>query len=130
MIKKTAIMIAILGILSSGVTMAKKQIYWIDEGITVLAFLGDIYSADVKPVKFTMYEKQKIRLFHKKSGPGIYAFHLPGTVVKGYEGKKVTVEDDGYFLVKATIVRKNQFKTKQSMKRETKVPWWPWEQIK
>jgi len=130
MIKRTAIMIAILGILSAGMSVAKKQTYWVDEGVTVLVFLGNIHSLDFKPVKFTMYEKQKIRLFHKKSGPGIYAFHLPGTTIKGHQGKKITVEEDGYFLAKVKDIRKHEFKNKSSLKRKTKAPWWPWDQMK
>jgi len=129
MVKKAAVLFAILGILTGG-AMAKKQVYWIDKDMTVLAFLGDIHGLALEPVRFTMHEKQKIRLFHKRSGPGIYAFHLPGTIITGYDGEKIKVKANGYFLVKVKDIRKSEFRKKSSMKRGTKVPWWPYDQIK
>ena len=98
----------------------KERIYWIDEGITVLVFIGNPHSLKLTPVKMTTYKKQVIKLFHKRSGPGVYAFYLPGFVSKDVFGKRSIVSDDGFFMVKRRFIRSTEYKKKISMKYKTK----------
>ena len=96
----------------------ERNVYWIDKGVPVLAFIGNPHSLKLKPVRFTTSEKQPINLFHKKSGPGIYAFYLPELAVQSTIGKR-TLSMDGYFLVKRRLVRTSQYKKKVSLKSKT-----------
>jgi hypothetical protein len=98
---------------------AKTKLYWIDKGITVLAFIGNPYSQNIIPIKLTSSKKQKIRLFHKKSGPGIYAFYLKGLSIKNKHGQIKTVTKRGFFLVKRSQTRLHEYKRKYSMKNRT-----------
>jgi len=93
-----------------------KKIYWIDEDITVLTFLGNPYSKNVTPIKVTTSKKQKIYLFHKKSGPGIYAFYLEGLSTKNQFGMTIVMDKKGFFLAKSKEVRLSRYKKKISMK--------------
>lgn len=98
---------------------ARGDYYWIDANRSVLVFIGDPYSLNLETAKYTTYKKQRIKLFHKKSGPGIYAFDLEGLIIQGMFGKRFTVKEKGYFLAKKRYVRKNKYKKKASMKHKT-----------
>jgi hypothetical protein len=67
----------------------------------------------------TTYEKQKINLFHKKSGPGLYTFYLPGLVYKDYFGHRQQINKEGYFITKRRLVRASKYKLKSSLKYKT-----------
>jgi hypothetical protein len=89
--------------------------YWIDKGTKVLAF-----SETGNPIRYVIFENQKISLFHTRSGGGQYAFKLMGISVVGYQGMRQIVIDDGYFLCSKRKIRKTEFKKKTSMKYKTK----------
>jgi hypothetical protein len=110
--------LAVLLIITLTAIAADSGLYWVDKNVTVLAFLGKPYSLNLDAVKYTTHQRQLIRLFHKRSGRGIYAFHLKGLVITKF-GKRVTVKNEGYFLVKKNQIRKGYYKTKTSMKYQT-----------
>jgi len=119
MIKHILIIIICFSLVTgSSAAYKKKKVYWIDKGITVLAFIGDPHSLKLTPVRFKTYEKQVIKLFHKKSGPGIYAFYLPGLKVRDMFGGKRIITN-GYFMVKKRFIRSTEYKKKVSMKHKT-----------
>lgn len=117
--KKLIFIIVVICFLSPSVH-AKTKFYWVDKGIIVLAFIGNPYSQNVIPIKLTSSKKQRIRLFHKKSGPGIYAFYLKGFSVKNSHGQIKTVTKKGFFLVKRSQTRLHEYRRKYSMKYKTK----------
>ena len=121
MIKYISIIIIMCFVLSTGSSAynKKKKVYWIDKGVTVLAFIGNPHSLKLHPVRFTTYKKQVIKLFHKKSGPGIYAFYLPGFAAKDIFGGERIIPYDGYFMVKKRFIRSPEDKKKISMKHKT-----------
>ncbi len=98
----------------------EDETYWIGANITVLTFLGNPHSHQLKPVKFTTAVKQKVKLFHKKSGRGIYAFYLMNLIVLDEEGKRKLVRANGYFLAKRRQVSTSYWLPKTSMKKKTK----------
>ncbi len=79
---------------------AGQNYYWMDANQSVLVFIGNPYSLNLETAKYITYKKQRIKLFHKKSGPGIYAFDLAGLIVHGTFGKGTIIRDKGYFLAK------------------------------
>jgi len=97
-----------------------RETYWIGPNVTVLTFIGNPYSLDLKPIKLVTYKKQRITLFHKNSGPGIYAFLLPDLIVLGIDNKRTKVKTNGYFLVKKKQISKTYWLKKTSMKYKTK----------
>lgn len=97
----------------------KTTNYWVGPGVTVLVFIGDPHSLDLQMVRMTTAEKQQIKLFHKRSGPGLYAFYLPGLVYKDDFGNKQTITKDGWFIAKKRLVRASRFKVKKSLKAKT-----------
>lgn len=115
----TAIVISL--ILSTGISAKKndRTIYWIDGGRTMLAFIGNPNSLKLKPVKFTTSRMQTIKLLHKKSGPGIWAFKLPGLVIVDSFGQERFVMTNGYILVKKKWIRSTKWKKKVSLKYRT-----------
>ncbi len=118
---KYLLMAIIISITLSTVSSAKNKnetLYWIDGGITVLGFVGDPHSLKLIPIRFTTYEQQTIKLFHKKSGWGLYAFYLPDLVVRVSGGKSI-IMDDGYIIVKKRHIRSTAWKKKFSMKKKT-----------
>jgi hypothetical protein len=120
--KKLIYLFTLLVLLTIGSTAiaADSGFYWIDKNVTVLAFLGNRYSLNLHPVKYTTYQRQLIRLFHKRSGGGIYAFHLRGLIISK-SSRRVTLKQEGYFLVKKSQIRKGYYKIKTSMKYQTMV---------
>lgn len=98
----------------------KRTTYWIDGNKTMLAFIGDPNSLKLTPVKFTTSKTQTIKLLHKKSGPGLWAFKLPGLVVKDSFGRERVVMNNGYILVKRRWIRSSEWKKKISLKYKTK----------
>lgn len=78
---------------------AADKVYIINPEVEVLGFLGDPGSLDVIPMKFVTAEKQLARLLHKRSGPGLYAFHIYGLVVKSGSGIPYAVASDGFFVI-------------------------------
>lgn len=98
---------------------AQKREYWIDGGREVLAFIGDPGSNQTLVVKLTLGEKQKVKLFHKKSGPGLYAFDIYGLVVKNNDDLSV-LHMHGFFIAKKSWVRSTEWKEKISMKYKTR----------
>lgn len=98
---------------------SSPKIYWVDKDLTLLAFVGKPTSSSVTPKKIVTYEKQQIKLFHKKSGRGIYAFYLKGLITRDYLGLKA-IEPEGFFLVKRKNVRLSRYKKKVSKKYETR----------
>jgi len=97
----------------------KRTTYWIDGGITMLGFIGDPNTLKVTPVKFTTSKTQPIKLLHKKSGPGIWAFKLPGLEIKDSFGRERVVMNNGYILVKRRWIRTTVWKKKTSLKYKT-----------
>jgi len=97
----------------------KTKHYWVDAGVTVLVFIGDPHSLDLQMVRMTTAEKQQIKLFHKRSGPGLYAFYLPGLVYKDDFGNKQITTKDGWFIAKKRLVRVSCYKIKSSLKAKT-----------
>lgn len=114
------IIILFILLASTGFCAEDNDVYWIDKDVTVLAFVGHPHSLKVEPVKYTTFINQKVDLFHKKSGPGIYAFYLPGLVVKDSYGRPFKIRKEGYFLVKKRLLRKQRYEAKVSKKKETK----------
>ena len=99
--KKFLLTILIVLVVSTTGSLAESRpegIYYISKNVKVLAFLGDPHSLNVTPLRLTSFEHQKIRLFHKKSGPGIYAFYIDGFRYKDGDDYEV-VREKGYFLV-------------------------------
>ena len=105
--------LVVLLTISSTAIAADSGFYWIDENVTVLAFLGDHYSLNLHPTKYTTHRRQLIKLFHKRSGGGMYAFHLKGLVITK-SGKAITLRNKGYFLIKKNQIRKGYYKIKTS----------------
>jgi hypothetical protein len=98
--KKPIIMLICLGILFIGTSsFAKTKYYRIKKNTEVLVFLGVPGSNEVIPVKYTTARDQNIKLFHKRSGPGIYAFYLEDLLIKDGSTEKVA-KGQGYFLAK------------------------------
>ena len=83
----------------------KTKYYKISGDVTVLAFVGPIGNRVVDPVKYTTAYAQVITILHKKSGPGLWAFHLPGLVAIDGTGQSFTVESEGYFVAKRRQVK-------------------------
>jgi hypothetical protein len=100
---------------------AESGYFWIDKDAKVLIFIGDPHRLNLKVAKSITYEKQRVKLFHKKSGPGIYAFDLAGLIVRNMFGDRATIKDKGYFLAKKRQVSKKQYGKKTSMKHKTKI---------
>lgn len=98
----------------------EKETFWIRSNTTVLCFLGKPTGLDLKTIKLTTYKKQEVVLFHKDSGPGIYAFFIKGLVVFDDNGKDTKVKTVGYFLAKRSQVTKDFWFKKESMKYKTK----------
>lgn len=118
---KQIIGISIIVLLVSCLTLcgdasAKDHYYWINKNVTVLVFIGNPHGLEFEYERYTTSQSQRIKLFHKRSGYGIYAFHLTGLMIKGEDGP---VEKEGYFLVKKRHIRKDRYKIKQSMKLKT-----------
>jgi hypothetical protein len=84
----------------------KNLFYIIPKGTTVLAFIGDPHSLNVKPIRLTSYEDQNILIFHRKSGPGIWAFYLKGFSHLTSNGTKTIIPNDGYFMVSKRKIRR------------------------
>lgn len=104
-----------------GVLDAKdKEAFWIDKDVTVLVFAGDPYSARVQPIKLTTFERQQITLFHKDSGPGIYAFFVKGLIIYGKTGKRAKAKIDGYFLAKRSQVSESYRLEQKAKKHQIK----------
>lgn len=120
-INKLILMLIAISILMAGPAYAKKKqrVYFLDKGITVLTFIGKKDSLRVTPVKLTSYESQQLHLFHKKSGPGVYAFHLEGFVYKNKHGFRKVSQQEGYFMVRKRHLRVSRFYEKRSMKYKT-----------
>ena len=118
--KKLICLFTLVVLLTIGSTAIAEDsgFYWIDKNVTVLAFLGNLNSLNLHPVKYTTYNRQLIRLFHKRSGGGMYAFHLKGLVITKF-GKRITLRNKGYFLIKKNQIRKGYYKIKTSMKYQT-----------
>jgi len=94
---------------------SSKKEYWIDKDVTVLAFVdGD------KIAKFKTFERQRIKLLHKRSGGGQYAFHLYGLVVYDVLKQRKMLIDEGFFLYSKRKVRTFKYKRKIPMKYKTK----------
>jgi len=91
----------------AGSAFAKKSndIYWVKKNVTVLVFIGDPNSLKLKTVQYTTSIKQRINLFHKKSGPGVYAFYLPGLIIVE-DGIIRKIKENGYFLVRRRHLQK------------------------
>jgi hypothetical protein len=108
-------------ILSMSVTShgAKTTEYWIDAGREVLVFIGDPGTTETTTVKFKIGQKQIIRLMHKKSGYGLYAFHLRGLVIQDEYGEKKVIDSDGFFIAKKSWLRSTAWKKKTSLKHKT-----------
>ena len=120
MIKYITIIIICLALVTGSSAYNKREkVYWIDKGITVLVFIGNPHSLKLTPVRMITYKKQVIKLFHKKSGPGIYAFYLPGFVSKDIFGRERIITYDGYFMVKRRFIRSTEYKKKISLKHKT-----------
>lgn len=83
----------------------KTLFYVIPKGTKVLAFVGDPHSLNVKPIRLTSYEDQPVLIFHKKSGPGVWSFYLKG-FEHNEQGRKVTISDNGYFMVSRRKLRR------------------------
>jgi len=98
---------------------AESGYYWIDKDVKVLVFIGNPHSLNLQLEKSTTYERQLVKLFHKRSGPGIYAFDLAGLIVRNMFGNRATIKDRGYFLAKRRHVNKHQYKKKTSIKEQT-----------
>lgn len=107
--KKIIMLACVLGLLaSSGTAIAKKSNnYWIKKNVTVLVFIGEPNSLKLKTVKYTTSTKQRINLFHKRSGPGVYAFYLPGLIIVE-DGITRKIKQNGYFLVKKRHLQKSR----------------------
>ena len=120
-LKRLVILIICISLLTTPAFSKQNKIkhYWIDKGVPLLVFIGDPHSLDLQMVRMTTYEKQEIKLFHKKSGPGLYAFYLPGLVYKDDFGNKQTITKNGWFIAKKRLVRGTEYKIKQSMKKKT-----------
>ena len=112
--------ISLLGFCDGSVHAAQTKEYWIDEGREVLAFIGDPSDLQVKPAKFKIAKTQKIRLIHKKSGPGVYAFDIKGVVILGENGRHHVIRVPGFIMVKAKYLRTTKYKKKESLKLKTK----------
>lgn len=103
--KKFFILVVCLSILSIGApALASDTYYQIKKDIKVLAFIGDPNSRKCKPVRYTTAIDQKIKLLHKKSGPGVYAFYLEGLLVKGEDSMMSIINDQGYFLARTKYI--------------------------
>lgn len=98
----------------------EEQYYWIDKWVTVLGFVGDPNSLNFTPVKFITYRKQRIKLFHKKSGPGLYAFYLPNLLIQNEYGLENSVWRNGFFVVKKSQVRLHKYANKISLKYKSR----------
>ena len=92
------VILIVVSVTSSSAESSLKGIYYISKNVKVLAFYGDPHSLNVTPLRLTSSERQKIRLFHKKSGPGIYAFYIEGFKYKTDDDYEV-VREKGYFLI-------------------------------
>jgi len=99
---------------------SEPEYYWIDSDQRILAFVGKPHARVIKPVLFETATKQRILLFHKDSGPGVWAFYLKGLVVKDQDGFAKSVRKDGFFVVKKRLVRENRYSKKVSLKEKTK----------
>ena len=84
---------------------AGDKYYVIKPNVKVLAFIGDPGSLDTTPVSYVTAEKQVILLMHKRSGPGLYAFHLQGLLVKTDSGVPYSVDSTGFIVVKRKHVK-------------------------
>lgn len=83
---------------------ADDTYYRIQKDVRVLAFLGDPGSSRCTTTKYVTAIDQTVRLLHKKSGPGVYAFHLEGLMVK--EGSIMSViKEQGYFLARTKYIK-------------------------
>jgi hypothetical protein len=87
-------------------TAIAQDFYRINKDVKVLAFVGKPSSLNTKAVQYTTAVKQYITLFHKRSGPNLYAFHLKGLIVKGKDGEPRTVKNDGFIVVKKRLLKK------------------------
>jgi len=79
--------------------------YVIEADVTVLAFVGPIGSLDTTPMKYVTAKRQVVKLLHKKSGPGIWAFHLYRVMVRDDQGNMTMLKEDGYFITKRKLVK-------------------------
>ena len=84
---------------------ARDYYYVIKPNVKVLAFIGDPGSLDTIPESYVTAEEQVVLLMHKKSGPGLYAFHLQGLLVKSDSGVPYSVDSTGFIVVKRRHVR-------------------------
>lgn len=95
-------------VLAFGVVKAyagKSLFYILPKGTPVLAFIGNPHSDELKPVRLTSFEDQTILLFHRKSGPGIWAFYLRGfSHLDPHKGKTIIAEQ-GYFIISKRKIR-------------------------
>ena len=98
----------------------EQEYYWVDGGVKVLAFVGDPYGRVNEPVQYETAYTQRILLFHKDSGPGVYAFLLPGLVVKTETRWPIMIYKKGFFLLRKSLIRETEFHQKTSLKSETK----------
>lgn len=112
--------ISLLGFCEGGAHAAQNKDYWIDSDREVLTFIGDPTSLKTVVVKFKTSRKQKIRLIHKKSGPGLYAFNLYGLYVMDSNGKETVIRLQGMFVAKKRWLRTTNWKPKTSLKHKTK----------
>ena len=119
--KRFIILIICISLLTTPAFSKQKKTkhYWVDAGVTVLVFIGDPHSLDLQMVRMTTAEKQQIKLFHKRSGPGLYAFYLPGLVYKDDFGNKQITTQEGWFIAKKRLVRVSYYKVKSSLKAKT-----------
>jgi hypothetical protein len=100
-----SIMLCISLLAISSTALAKDQYYKIRKDVKVLAFIGDPASRHCKPIRYTIAFDQKIRLLHKRSGPGVYAFYIENLIVKSEYGVQA-IKEEGYFLARTRHIKK------------------------
>ena len=86
----------------------KKLFYTLPKGVQVLAFIGDPNksAAHLETIRLKSYENQRVILFHKKSGRGIWAFHLRGFIHNDPVRGRVEINSQGYFIVSKRKLKK------------------------
>ena len=99
---------------------AQSKEYWIDGNRELLVFVGDPVTTRTVVGKLTTFGTQRIKLMHKKSGYGLYAFHLKGLEVKNDRGQMIVVDTHGFFIAKKSWIRSSEYKIKTSLKHKTK----------